>query len=128
MEGNDPRNGNKTIKSVRPWGEIYMLVRNFPCSVDLTEALPGKRSSLHSHKQRYELFHFLDGNARLELDGKVYSPGAHEEFLIRPGVKHRFWAENNTFRMLVISFGEWKAEDQFRHADDYGREGERVKL
>jgi len=30
--------------------------------------------------------------------------------------------------MLVVSFGEWKAEDQIRHEDDYGREGETLKF
>ena len=30
--------------------------------------------------------------------------------------------------MLVVSFGEWKAEDQIRHDDDYGRTGEPVDL
>jgi hypothetical protein len=30
--------------------------------------------------------------------------------------------------MLVVSLGEWKAEDQIRHEDDYGRQGEPLKL
>jgi hypothetical protein len=30
--------------------------------------------------------------------------------------------------MLVVSFGEWRAEDQIRHEDDYGRKGETLKL
>jgi hypothetical protein len=30
--------------------------------------------------------------------------------------------------MLVVSFGEWKAEDQVRHEDDYGRTGQPLKL
>jgi hypothetical protein len=30
--------------------------------------------------------------------------------------------------MLVVSFGEWKADDQVRHEDDYGRTGEPLKL
>jgi hypothetical protein len=28
----------------------------------------------------------------------------------------------------VVSFGEWRAEDQIRHEDDYGRKGETLKL
>ena len=124
----DPRDGLRTIKSVRPWGKIHMVVRNQRCSVDLTHVLPGRRSSLHSHQNRFELFHFLDDGARLELNGEVHHPRPHDEFLIRPGVKHRFWAAEKSFRMLVVSFGEWRAEDQCRHEDDYGREGEEVGL
>lgn len=124
----DPREGQQTIHSERPWGDIHMVVRNQPCSVDLTEVKPGERASLHSHSIRHELFHFLDDGAVLEIDGQIFHPKAHEEFLLKPGQKHRFWAEKTVFRMLVVSFGEWKAEDQIRHDDDYGRTGEPVDL
>ena len=122
------REGQKTIQSSRPWGDIHMVVRNQKCSVDLTEVKPGERASLHSHAIRHELFHFLDDGAVLEIDGKLFHPKAHEEFMIKPGQKHRFWAEDTIFRMLVVSFGEWKAEDQIRHEDDYGRKRETLKL
>ena len=122
----DPRNGKETIKSQRPWGDIYMVVRNQKCSVDLTSVRPGHRASLHSHEVRYELFHFLDDGAHLELDDRIYHPAAHDEFLIEPGVKHRFWAEQTPFRMLVVCFGRWSAEDQYRHEDDYGRQGKEL--
>ena len=56
----DPRKVRKTVRSLRPWGDIYMIVRNQQCSVDLTHVKPGERSSLHSHETRYELFHFVD--------------------------------------------------------------------
>ena len=124
----DPRQGQKNIQSSRPWGDIHMVVRNQKCSVDLTEVKPGERASLHSHAIRHELFHFLDVGAVLEIDGEIFHPKAHEEFLIKPGQKHRFWAEDTIFRMLVVSFGEWKVEDQIRHEDDYGRKGETLKL
>ena len=122
------REGQKTIQSSRPWGDIRMVVRNQKCSVDLTEVKPGERASLHSHAIRHELFHFLDDGAVLEIDGKLFHPKAHEEFMIKPGQKHRFWAEDTIFRMLVVSFGEWKVEDQIRHEDDYGRKGETLTL
>lgn len=125
---NHAREGQNTIHSVRPWGDIFMVVRNQKCSVDLTEVKPGERASLHSHAIRHELFHFMDEGAVLEIDGELFHPKAHEEFMIKPGQKHRFWAEDRIFRMLVVSFGEWRAEDQIRHEDDYGRKGETLKL
>jgi len=128
MDKQDPRQGKTTIKSERPWGDIHMVVRNQPCSVDLTHVRPGHRASLHSHAVRYELFHFLDDGAHLEVDGKIYRPKEHEEFLIVPGALHRFWAEDNDFRMLVVCFGEWTVEDQIRHEDDYGRKGQKLEL
>ena len=125
---NHPREEQPTVHSVRPWGDIYMVVRNQKCSVDLTEVRPGERASLHSHSIRHELFHFLDGGGILEIDGHLFYPKAHEEFLIKPGQKRRFWAETSSFRILVVSLGEWKAEDQIRHEDDYGRKGETLTI
>jgi len=124
----DPREKQTTVHSARPWGDIFMVVRNQKCSVDLTEVKPGERASLHSHAIRHELFHFMDEGAVLEIDGKLFHPKVHEEFMIKPGQKHRFWAEDRIFRMLVVSFGEWRVEDQIRHEDDYGRKGETLKL
>ena len=124
----DPRNGQETVQSVRPWGDIHMVVRNQPCSVDLTHVKPGGRASLHSHQVRTELFHFIDDGAFLEVDGKIYQPKAHEEFTMYPGMRHRFWAEDKPFRILVVSFGKWTVEDQYRHEDDYGREGQQLVL
>ena len=46
----------------------------------------------------------------------------------KPGPKNRFWAEDRIFKMLVVNFGEWKAEDQIKHEDDYGRQSEPSKL
>jgi mannose-6-phosphate isomerase-like protein (cupin superfamily) len=125
---NDPRQGNETIKSERPWGDIHMVVRNQKCSVDLTHVRPGHRASLHSHTERYELFHFLDSGAYLEVDEQVYRPTEHDEFMIEPGQKHRFWANESEFRMLVVCFGKWTVEDQVRHQDDYGREGQGLDI
>ena len=125
---NDPLEQQSTIQSTSPWGDIHMVIRNQKCSVDLTEVKPGERSSLYSHNIRHELFHFLDDGAMLEIEGELFHPKAHQEFLIKPGQKHRFWAEDKIFRMLVVSFGEWKLDDQIRHDDDYGRTGKTIKL
>ena len=128
MHANDVDNKQPTVASQRPWGDIYMVVRNQPCSVDLTHVRPGHRASLHSHERRTELFHFLDDGAVLEVNGETFRPKAHEEYIMRPGDVHRFWAEENDFRMLVVSFGPWDAEDQTRHEDNYGRAGQKVEL
>ena len=72
----DPRAGQTTIQSNRPWGDIYMVIRNQKCSVDLTEVKPGERASLHSHSIRHELFHFLDDGGVLEIDGDLFYPKA----------------------------------------------------
>ncbi len=85
-----------------------MVVRNRKCSVDLTHVRPGERASLHTHKLRYELFHFLDDGALLE----VFRPRAHDEYLIEPGQRHRFWAEDADFRMLVVTGCFYRSEER----------------
>ncbi|NRA37023.1 MAG: hypothetical protein HRU15_02680 [Planctomycetes bacterium] len=124
----DPRNGKSTLRSERPWGDIHMVVRNQECSVDITCIKKGNRSSLHSHKNRYELFHLLTPGAAIEIDGEVHYPQPHDEFLLEPGMQHRFWATEDEFTMLVVCFGEWKAEDQIRHDDDYGRKNTKLRI
>ena len=101
-QSEDPRGDKRTVRSVRPWGEIHMVVRNQACSVDLTHVKQGQRASLHSHRVRTELFHFLDDGAYLEVDGRVLRPKAHEEHVIHPGVKHRFWAEENRTPFAIL--------------------------
>ena len=127
-EKRDPRISNGTVKSIRPWGDIHMVVRNQRCSVDMTHVRSGERASRHSHKVRTELFHYLDDGAYLEIDGLVTRPKEHEEQIIFPGMEHRFRADETEFRMLVVRFGKWTAEDQVRHEDDYGREGQKLNL
>jgi mannose-6-phosphate isomerase-like protein (cupin superfamily) len=105
-----------------------MVVRNQTCSVDLTHVKPGEHASLHSHQVWTELFHFLDEGAYLEMDGQVSPPGVHDGVILYPGMKHRFWAEEKEFRMLVVSFGHWTPEDQVRHEDDYGRAGLKLEM
>jgi len=48
--------------------------------------------------------------------------------MLHPGMKHRFWAVDKPFRILVVSFGGWTVEDQYRREDDYGRKGQQLKL
>jgi len=48
--------------------------------------------------------------------------------MIEPGQQHRFWAGEVSFRMLVVCFGQWRVEDQDRHEDDYGREGQKLEI
>jgi len=71
----------------------------------------------------------LDEGAEVVMGEELLHPKVGEEILMKTGVKHRLI--NNTdhpIRMIVISFGEWKEEDQIRHEDAYGRKGQPVKL
>ena len=99
----------------------FLLCRTQSCISAILAVLAGGSREIGA-------IHFLDNGAWLEIDNKIYRPAEHEEFLIEPGMKHRFWAQDNDFRMLVVCFGEWTAEDQTRHDDDYGRKGQKLVI
>lgn len=116
-------------RSVRPWGVVMLLVRNRKCSVDWTTVNPGGITSLHSHNIRDELWVMLDDGAEVVFGEKIIHPKMGDEILMKTGVKHRLINNtNHPIRMIVVCFGEWKEEDQIRHEDAYGREGQPVKL
>jgi hypothetical protein len=50
----------------------------------------------------------------LEIDGDLFYPKAHEEFLIKPGQKHRFWAEKSNFQIYFSSPGSTATTDRGR--------------
>ncbi len=48
-ENQDPRGDKGTVESIRPWGDIHMVVRNQRCSVDLTHEQSGAVIGLGQH-------------------------------------------------------------------------------
>jgi hypothetical protein len=48
--------------------------------------------------------------------------------MLEPGMRHRFWAGESDFRMVVVCFDKWTAKDQVRHEDDYGRAGTALEI
>jgi len=115
-ENTDPRGDKPTLHSVRPWGDIHMVVRNEPCSVDLTHVKPGERASLHSHEIRAELFHFLDDGAYLEVDGRISRPKAHRR---PPSGCWSSPSENGPWKIrcatrmtMAVKAGNWNCKDR----------------
>ena len=127
---NDEAGPDLPIKhSMRPWGMITLLVRNKNCSVDWTIVNSGGKTSLHSHKIRDELWVLLDVGGKVVIGNKKLHPNFGDEILIKKGIKHRLINDtNHSIRMIVISFNEWKEDDQIRHKDAYGRKGQPVSL
>ena len=50
---------------------------------------PGRRTRRHRHQQAEEIYHFLKGGGKLEIDGETLAVAAGDTALIPPGCWHR---------------------------------------
>lgn len=57
--------------------------------VSTTELKPGKSTSGHKHPGQEEVYHFVTGQGRMELDDQVFDVFSGDYVLIKDGVFHR---------------------------------------
>ena len=57
--------------------------------VSSTRLYPGKSTSGHSHPGQEEVYHFVYGTGRMELDDDIFDVGPGDYVLIKDGVFHR---------------------------------------
>ena len=120
---------SKTIKIEkdlkRPWGGFIKFIDNKPCTVKILEIKKGESLSLQSHKLREEFWYIISGKAEItsgtkinRLKGKTLKEG---EFIKIPKkILHRAKGINLS-RILEISTGKFKENDEIRYEDKYGR-------
>ena len=105
----------------KPWGGFRQYAHNQAVTVSLMTVAAGQRLSLQSHESRAELWIALDDDAVIEIDGAVAHAKAGDEFWIPAGAKHRLGSAGAEVRVLEVAYGDWRADDIQRYADDYGR-------
>ena len=112
-----------SIKVDKPWGRFEQYTHNLPSTVKIITVAPGGTLSRQYHHRRDELWVVLDPGARVELDGRVLSPGVGEKLYIPRGTVHRLSASEGEepVRIMEISFGEFDEGDIVRLDDAYGR-------
>lgn len=120
---------SKTIKIEkdlkRPWGGFIKFIDNKPCAVKILEIKKGESLSLQSHKLREEFWYIISGKAEItsgtkinRLKRKTLKEG---EFIKIPKkILHRAKGINPS-RILEISTGKFKENDEIRYEDKYGR-------
>ena len=109
----------------RPWGGFIKFVDNKSCTVKILQIKKGESLSLQSHKLREEFWYLISGKVRViygknvkTLKNKVLRP---EQYLIvARKILHRAEAIENS-KILEISTGKFKENDEIRHKDKYGR-------
>ena len=105
----------------RPWGRFEKFHENQPCTVKLIYINPNSRLSLQFHKNRWEFWRVIKGNAQVEIEDKLLTLKEGENIVIPRRAKHRVKALNNNCIILEISYGRFDENDIVRLEDDYQR-------
>lgn len=109
--------------SVRPWGSFVELVKGDNYQIKLIEVNPGMRLSEQMHNHRSEHWIFLQGTAKVYLDGKEHVLHANESIFIPMNTRHRLENPGKIpVKLIEVQSGEYLGEDDIvRFSDDYGR-------
>lgn len=109
------------IKDVRPWGNFIRYAHNQLCTVKIITVNSNQVLSRQVHRNRDELWVFIDDGLRVELNDRVIDPGVGDEIVVMRGATHRVSSLGAQGRFLEISFGEFDENDIERFDDIYGR-------
>ena len=106
-------------KVIRPWGNLKEFVKNKKCTVKILEVNPKQKLSLQYHKNREELWYFLEDGV-VQLGNKKIKMKKGSFIKIPKKKPHRIIANKKT-RVLEVSLGNFSEKDEVRLEDDYGR-------
>jgi len=73
---------------------------------------PGGSLGGHYHKEVEETFYFLEGKAKLLIDGAEYLAGAGEAFRLEPGEKHDILNGSNFPLRAIFIKCPYKPDDK----------------
>jgi len=109
----------------RPWGGFIKFIDNKPCTVKTLYVKEGELLSLQFHKLREEFWYVVSGKIKVTL-GKslklLKKKILQEKRYIKIPKKflHRIEGIENS-KVLEISTGKFKENDEIRIEDKYGR-------
>jgi mannose-6-phosphate isomerase len=104
----------------RPWGLFKQFVLNKKCTVKIIEIKPNQELSLQKHKKRVESWYFLTSGI-VQIRDKKRKVKEGEIIEVKKNIPHRILAGNNTVKVLEVSFGNFKEDDEIRLEDKYNR-------
>lgn len=105
----------------REWGEYQVLdYRIHPDRQNfLTKHLiikPGRHISYQRHKQRSEIWTFVDGTGKLIINGEIKPVTRGEMAFIRPGTKHAIKADTE-LHIIEVQVGDELTEEDIERLD-----------
>ena len=104
----------------KPWGYELIWAHTESYVGKLLHINAGHRLSKQYHEEKEETLYVLKGILDLELDGSKRHVSPGEFFHIKPGVIHRFAANEADVELMEVSTTQ--LDDVIRVEDDYNRE------
>jgi mannose-6-phosphate isomerase-like protein (cupin superfamily) len=95
----------------KSWGLIKEYTLNQVSTVKLIVVTPGKRTSVHFHNLRDDMWVILDDGLEVQVGEERLYPKAGDEFIISAGTPHCLQAGDVPGRVLEIDFGFTAEED-----------------
>jgi mannose-6-phosphate isomerase-like protein (cupin superfamily) len=92
---------------------IRELMRTANQSLAEATLAPGQATERHYHALSEELYSFLEGGGRLELDGEERDVAAGDTVLIPPGTRHTITAGAEGARFLCCCAPAYTHEDTY---------------
>ena len=92
---------------------IRELMRTANQSLAEATLAPGQTTERHYHALSEELYSFLEGGGRLEIDGDVRGVAAGDTVLIPPGARHTITAGPEGARFLCCCAPAYSHEDTY---------------
>ncbi|MDR3113105.1 MAG: phosphomannose isomerase type II C-terminal cupin domain [Endomicrobium sp.] len=94
-------NYKKGVLVKRHWGEYKVIHTNEKFTIKTLTILPGKCTSLQTHKYRHEHWIVVEGKIAVELNGKTHKLGENEYIYIKKGYKHKLLNKSKKTAILT---------------------------
>ena len=123
LKDNNITEGQKHLKTYRPWGHYISAVEGSRWQVKLINVKPGEKTSLQMHHHRSEHWIVVSGTAEVEVEEKLIVLSENQSTYIPLGSKHRISNPGRIPLVLIeVQSGAYVGEDDIiRFEDKYGR-------
>jgi len=91
----------KGVLVKRQWGEYKVIHTAEKFTVKTLTILPGKCTSLQTHKYRAEHWIVVQGKIVVELNGKPYKLGENDYIYIKKGCMHKLFNRGKKIAILT---------------------------
>tara|TARA_B100000212_G_scaffold330393_1_gene296605 strand:+ start:778 stop:2217 length:1440 start_codon:yes stop_codon:yes gene_type:complete len=124
LKDNNISEGQKHLKTFRPWGHYISTVEGSRWQVKLICVKPSEKTSLQMHHHRSEHWIVVSGTAEVEIDNKLIVLSENQSTYIPLGSKHRLSNPGKIPLVLIeVQSGAYVGEDDIvRFEDKYGRD------
>lgn len=112
----------RPMHEIRLWGKYTVLDNTIhqDGSNSITKHLiitPGKHISYQKHKQRTEIWNFIEGDGELVIDGNVRKVTRGDNVVIPAGIKHAIKALDKDLHIIEVQVGNNLAEEDIERFD-----------